>query len=99
MKDEKNSNHVICNNNIISRNGFSHGKGKLVHPPQFTYEGDFFEDYMHGQGKQVWNFGESYEGEFAFDNYDGLGIYIWESGRKSEGVWKEGEFMESKPIK
>ena len=74
-----------------------HGKGKKTFANGETYEGDFdFADCI-GKGKYTFANGDVYEGDFYGEPH-GKGKKINADGKVEKGEWKNGVFMNKKPL-
>ncbi|XP_059158017.1 MORN repeat-containing protein 2-like isoform X2 [Physella acuta] len=57
------------------KNDCMNGKGKLTHPSNASYEGEFVNNQFHGFGKYTWSNGSYYEGNFVENRLEGEGEY------------------------
>lgn len=55
------------------KNGFKHGKGKILYKDGSWYEGDWIYNKIEGKGNMVDNNGNSYEGDFKDNLKNGIG--------------------------
>lgn len=76
----------------VNARGEKHGKGRMVEPDGYVYDGDWKKDKRDGHGTYGTDLGYDYEGEFKNDNFHGHGIYIDWSNR----ITYRGEFANGK---
>ena len=76
----------------VNARGEKHGKGRMVEPDGYVYDGDWKKDKRDGHGTYGTDLGYDYEGEFKNDNFHGHGIYIDRSNR----ITYRGEFANGK---
>ena len=60
-------------------NAKRNGKGKLHHPENYDYEGEFYEDQLNGYGVMTKTHGKGkgnkYVGQFEANEKHGKGVY------------------------
>ena len=66
------------------------GKGKLVLPNGFRYDGDWVNGNCHGKGRITWPDGNTYEGDIQNNHITGYGTFASSNGMVQCGTFENG---------
>ena len=75
------------------------GPGTMQWPNGNRYEGDFVDGARAGLGTYHWRDGTVYRGEFAGDRMHGYGVKQLPDGDRELQQWREGELIDSRPLR
>ena len=74
-----------------------HGQGTYTWKDGDKYTGQWQKGHMHGQGNYYYKNGDKYNGQLRYGLAHGQGIKTYKNGNIEKGIWKNGNFISSKP--
>ena len=77
--------------------GLRHGKGRLITPDGFRYEGNWKAGEIDGEGVATYANGDVYTGHFVMGKRQGTGVMRYATGEVAAGEWEDNRLAVPAP--